>query len=479
MANPAARGLSRQRSNQTEHRTALSATGAAVPCLLAALLCLIAALAGCGHTGGSPRMLDRTHDSAVFGEPRNYRIFLPAGYDSSGARYPVIYYFHGHSDRYTLQHQDDGKDTVPKILDFVGSHDVIVVAVDGYVAEHYDGFYGGAPWDIARDGGQYDFGAYFLELIRHIDQTWRTLPDRRHRATSGLSMGGFMSLYLSARYPDLIGSASAFNPGPEFYVGEPGRRLLWRPKDHVSNHNQTMVRLIRAAGDYISQYHELTRAAYARADEVDFEYRQDDYYRHWATSIGETFDFHMRAFARASLDDVPEVFDHADAYPRFDVWGYHVEAGGAERGYTYLKGARQGGMRITTRRWAPDGPPVTGRRLTITTAPLYRAGAAYRLLDYNLATGRTSETGTTANGDGRITFTVDGAGHQVSFAGPGTGRLPPVLLPVTPKDTLRVWPARDVPLPVRIYNPARRTDDGRSGRPCRATIRPLRCSPRK
>ena len=44
-----------------------------------------------------------------------------------------------------------------------------------------------------------------------------------------------MSLYLSARYPDLIGSASAFNPGPEFYAGEKGRRLLWRPKDHVGN----------------------------------------------------------------------------------------------------------------------------------------------------------------------------------------------------------------------------------------------------
>ena len=67
-----------------------------------------------------------------------------------------------------------------------------------------------------------------------------------------------------------------------------------------------MVRLVRASGDFISQYHEETRNAYARADDVDFEYRRDEYHRHWATSIGETFDFHMRAFANSSLDNVPD-----------------------------------------------------------------------------------------------------------------------------------------------------------------------------
>jgi enterochelin esterase-like enzyme len=63
-------------------------------------------------------------------------------------------------------------------------------------------------------------------LVEHIDHAYRTLTDRRHRAISGLSMGGFMSLYLSARYPHLIGSASSFNPGPEFFTGERGRRVL-------------------------------------------------------------------------------------------------------------------------------------------------------------------------------------------------------------------------------------------------------------
>jgi enterochelin esterase-like enzyme len=396
---------------------------------------------------------DRTHSSRVFGQPRHYRLFLPASYETAAKRYPVIYYFHGHSDRYTLEKYDDGTDTVPKIRDFVARNDAIVVAVDGYVPEHYNGFYGGAPWDVMEDGGAWDFGEYFQELVSHIDSTLRTIPDRRHRAVSGLSMGGFMSLYLSARYPHLIGSASAFNPGPEFYTGEKGRRVLWRPKDHVAAHTRTMVRLVRASGDYISQYHEETREAYARASDVDFEFRQDEYHRHWATSIAETFAFHLRAFTNPALDTVPESFNYSNAHRSFNAWGYQVTSEGGDAGFTYLSGVGQGGMRITTRRWAPDGPPVAARRISILTPPLYKAGHPYLLLARPLTGGATVQRTSNADAAGRLRIDVDGSGHQVSIVGPGTGAQPPLLLPTTTKDVLRVRPGRETALPIRIWNP--------------------------
>ena len=160
----------------------------------------------------------------------------------------------------------------------------------------------------------------------------------------------------------------------------------------------------------------------------------------------------MRAFERSDLDNVPVVFHHADAYRSFDVWGYHVESEGAAPGLTYLDQVRQGGLRVTTRQWAPDGPPVD-RAINVTTAPLYQAGASYRLIDYNLSSGKTDESAVTADPQGRLRFRVDGAGHQISFAGPGTGAEPPVLLPVTSKDELRVAPNEDMSLPIRVYNP--------------------------
>ena len=59
----------------------------------------------------------------------------------------------------------------------------------------------------------------------------------------------------------------------------------------------------------------------------------------------------------------------------------------------------------------------------------------------------------TTDSEGRITITVDGAGHEISFTGPGASAQPPVLLPVTSKDKLRLEAASELPLPICIYNP--------------------------
>jgi pimeloyl-ACP methyl ester carboxylesterase len=401
---------------------------------------------------------DQRHMSKVFGGERNYRLFLPKGYESSTKRYPVIYYFHGHSDRYTLERYDEGKDTVPKIAQFTAENDVIVVSVDGFVARAYTGFYGGDPWDVREDGGDYDFGLYFKELVEHIDSNFRTLTDRRHRATSGLSMGGFASLWISARFPDLIGSASSFNPGPEFFVGDKGTRMLWRPKDHVHNHQYTMVRLIRASGDFISQYHEETKDAYAPSS-VPFEYRLDEYHRHWATSIGETFAFHMRAFDDSALDNVPEKWSYSSPYRQFTVWGYVVEATGSGKAMLYLENVTQCGMRVRTRKWAPDGP-AGDRNIRIRTAPLYEPGARYTLLSRGLSDTTTRKSELTAGSDGRLEITLDGSGYQLGLSGPGCGAEPPVLLPLTSADILRVSPGKQAHLPLRIFNPRNEVQKG-------------------
>src|SRR5262245_63166043 len=48
---------------------------------------------------------------------------------------------------------------------------------------------------------------------------------------------------------------------------------------------------------------------------------------------------------------------------------------------------------------------------------------------------------------------TNGAGHQLSFVGPGMGGQPPVVLPLTTKDKLRLAPEQELSLPIRIYNP--------------------------
>lgn len=439
----------------------------AIACVLPAfaVLLLAADVAGAQATSLPPpgtltacpvagaQMHDRTFPSKVFGAERHYRIFLPANYDAATTHYPVIYYLHGHSDRYTLQAYDDGKDTVPKICRYVASHPVIVVAVDGMIPANYTAFYAGSPYDVQGRDGRIDFGPYFVEQVRYIDAHYRTRPDRRSRATSGLSMGGFMSLYLASRYPELIGSASAFNPGPEFYVGDAGRRSLWRPKDFIDTFWHTPVRLIRVSGDYISQYTEETHAAFARDPRVEFEFRQDEYDRHWATSIAETFDFHARAFANVALDTAPAEWNYASANRSFDVWGYRVRADIAGPAMIYLDRVHLGGLYLHTRQWAPDGPAAECKRIEITTAPLYRAGTAYAMTDFSLSANAATTRTLTADSQGRLHFTSDCSGHEIAFSGPGIALQPPVLLPITAGDFLHVLPGQPMALPARIWNP--------------------------
>ena len=85
-------------------------------------------------------IIDSRHYSNVFGEMRNYRIFLPPDYfDNPRKKYPVIYFMHGWSQRYfgdggrsmrsLIKEMQNKGDNIAK---FVSAHDVIVVKSDGY-----------------------------------------------------------------------------------------------------------------------------------------------------------------------------------------------------------------------------------------------------------------------------------------------------------------------------------------------------------
>ena len=123
-------------------------------------------------------------------------------------------------------------------------------------------------------------------------------------------------------------------------------------------------------------------------------------------------------------------------------------------GLTYLEDVGKDGMRVLTRRWAVDGPSIAEANIAITTAPLYTPGQKYTLSDYGLLSGVREARQLKASSDGRLRFSVNGAGHQLNFEGPGIEDAAlPVLLPLSASDELRVESGREVSLPIRIYNP--------------------------
>jgi len=135
---------------------------------------------------------------------KTYRaaVVLPASYaKNKKASYPVLYLLHGAYGHFAdwLKNTPD-KQLVHRLAD---QYNLIIVLPEGETFA----FYLDSPVD---PGSQFE--TYLTkEVIPKIDQTYRTIRDRKGRVISGLSMGGHGALYLSARYPDLYSAAGSMS----------------------------------------------------------------------------------------------------------------------------------------------------------------------------------------------------------------------------------------------------------------------------
>ncbi len=74
---------------------------------------------------------------------------------------------------------------------------------------------GEEPWDTPYRGKYID---YVVEITEIVDQTFNTIPDNKHRAIAGISLGGFGALEIASNRKDIFISASSMSGG--FYVNE-------------------------------------------------------------------------------------------------------------------------------------------------------------------------------------------------------------------------------------------------------------------
>lgn len=150
---------------------------------------------------------------------RYVSVYLPAGYQANPKqRYPVIYFLHGFTD-------DDAKffgfsrhwmNMLP-ILDSVFAagkvREMIVVAPNAYSR-----FQGSMYSNSVTTGNWEDFVS--KELVSYIDQHYRTIASASARGLSGHSMGGYGTMRIGAKNPDVFSSIYLLSPcclanGPE------------------------------------------------------------------------------------------------------------------------------------------------------------------------------------------------------------------------------------------------------------------------
>ncbi|MGA3187030.1 MAG: alpha/beta hydrolase-fold protein [Bryobacteraceae bacterium] len=379
-------------------------------------------------------ILDCAHESRVFRETRHFRIFLPPDYESSTLRYPVVYWFHGFGERYNQgpanKEYDRGNDyNGDNIANFVASHDVIVVKPDGYNPRTLNDDYP-RPYNIGPVETDRQFPLYFPELVALIDAHYRTIPDREHRATSGLSMGGFMSYWIAGKYPDLVSSASNFMGSCEFLVGPRDFPAEYRHEEMRENYAGVRTRLVTGTRDFIQFYHRQLNQFWTmpthESEEFDFD--------HGTPGIAKTLAFHMDAFA-APLPR-PEVWSHADVYPGFSVWDWTVESDRKQPGFTSIDSVSRTGFHSTVREWLPGGRVLRDVHLKVTTARLYRKNSRVPVTTIRLRDNFIQREHLFADVEGRLHLDLDGDEYQVRI---GRGLVPRSIdtppLPTAPVST--------------------------------------------
>jgi pimeloyl-ACP methyl ester carboxylesterase len=384
---------------------------------------------------------------------RHYRIFLPPNYNRENKHYPVIYFLHGWGQRYFGEGDyqyaayDSGNDNNgDNIANYVAKHNVIVVKSDGYNRSPDEPYYP-RPYNVGPVETYRQFPVYFPELIEYIDQHYRTIADRQHRAISGLSMGGFMTFWISAKYPDLFTAAGSFCGSPEFFAGPKDFPAEYRHVDMFSNFGGVKLRLHFGDKDFIRQYHEETNSVWTQLMN-NYQWKMFPA-EHSTCGMGEMFDSLMSSFVHPL--PVPSNWNHADVYPNFKVWGYTLTSNRNVPGFTVLENVGRNGFRCTVREYMPDGKILSNVKVWVLTDSIYKKNTAYQITDIDHATGMASHYRLMSDAGGRLQMAFSGSCHDIGIS--EHGKEPDIIL-----DTVTIvnapWAVagKDISLRLRLLN---------------------------
>lgn len=156
------------------------------------------------------------YDSPALGLERRMTVYTPAGYETSGKRYPVLYLLHGMGgDEEAWISLGRTAQILDNLIAQGKAKPMIVVMPNGNASQE------AAPGESSRGmvpptmqlpktmEGSYEQA--FPEIVKFIDKNYRTIKSKSGRAIAGLSMGGFHSLHISKQYPDMFNYIGLFS----------------------------------------------------------------------------------------------------------------------------------------------------------------------------------------------------------------------------------------------------------------------------
>ncbi len=137
---------------------------------------------------------------------RDVLVYLPPSYgEDDTRRYPVVYQLHGWlpgaeewAQMIELQESSD------QAIASGEAREMIVVVPDSLT------IYGGSMYSTSITSGDFE-GFIAHDLVAEIDSRYRTIAERRSRGLSGHSMGGYGTLRIGMKHPELYSSLYAMS----------------------------------------------------------------------------------------------------------------------------------------------------------------------------------------------------------------------------------------------------------------------------
>ena len=167
------------------------------------------------------------YDSPALGMKRRLTIYTPAGYETSGKRYPVLYLLHGaggDEDAWT------GLGRAAQILDNLIAQGkavpMIVVMPNGN--SNQDAAPGNGKANLSTPTMDVEHMANgkiekaFPDIMNYVEKNYRVQADKAHRAIAGLSMGGGHAMTISRNLENTFDYVGLFSAGVSLDKGKKG-----------------------------------------------------------------------------------------------------------------------------------------------------------------------------------------------------------------------------------------------------------------
>ena len=156
------------------------------------------------------------YESPTAGLTRRLTVYTPAGYETSGKEYPVLYLLHGiGGDENAWSELGRAAQIMDNLIAQGKAEPMLVVMTNGNISqeacpgETSEGFR--VPTMMLPKTMEGSFETAFPDVVKFVEKTYRVKKDKAHRAIAGLSMGGCHSLFISINYPDLFDYVGLFS----------------------------------------------------------------------------------------------------------------------------------------------------------------------------------------------------------------------------------------------------------------------------